>query len=182
MVKILQKEDPILRKISRPVEETELEGKEVKKIVSKMITALKSCDDGVAIAAPQIGESIRIFVVSPKIFEIENGEFKETHTEPKDEDFLVFINPEIVKKSSKKVLMEEGCLSVRWLYGKIKRYEKVTIKALDQNGQKINRGASGILAEVFQHEIDHLDGKLFVDQARDIFEMKPEEINANKRK
>ena len=74
---------------------------------------------------------------------------------------------------------EEGCLSVRWKYGKVKRAQKATISALDENGKQFERGASGILAQVFQHETDHLDGKLFIDLARDVHDLPPEEIKNN---
>ena len=177
MIKIVQKENPVLRKIAKPIDKEDIDTPKTKKVIEKMIAALDGCDDGVAIAAPQIGESLRIFVVSPKIFEIENSKNKTTNLEtalPSEQKYLIFINPEIIKKSSRKKIMEEGCLSVRWLYGKIKRHEKVTMTALNEKGEKITRGASGLLAEVFQHEVDHLDGKLFIDSATEIFEMKPE--------
>ena len=72
--------------------------------------------------------------------------------------------------------MEEGCLSVRWLYGKVKRSVRVTLSAQDDTGKKIERGASGLLAQIFQHEVDHLDGVLFIDKASDVWEMTEEEI------
>jgi peptide deformylase len=89
---------------------------------------------------------------------------------------LVFINPEIIKKSKEVKEMEEGCLSVRWLYGKVKRSNKVTVKAIDQTGKEFVMGASSLLAQIFQHEIDHLDGILFTDKAKDLEEIKPKEI------
>ena len=61
--------------------------------------------------------------------------------------------------------MEEGCLSVRDIYGKVKRYQKATISAYDENGKKFTMGGSGLLAQVFQHECDHLEGVLFIDKA-----------------
>ena len=72
--------------------------------------------------------------------------------------------------------MEEGCLSVRYLYGKVSRANKVTIEAFDESAKKFTRGASGILAQIFQHETDHLDGVLFIDKAKDLTEVLPEEI------
>ena len=72
--------------------------------------------------------------------------------------------------------MEEGCLSVRWLYGKVRRSSKATINAYDEHGKKIVRGASGLLAQIFQHECDHLDGTLFIDKAKELWEMSEEEI------
>ena len=89
---------------------------------------------------------------------------------------LVFINPRITRLSQKKVWLEEGCLSVRFQYGKMKRAAKVTVEAEDRNGQKFTWNGSGIMAQVFQHEIDHLDGILFTDKAIDIKEVKPEDL------
>ena len=141
-----------------------------------MSAALKSQNDGVAIAAPQIGYSFRIFVVSGKIFHKNfikgEEEFKKVSNKeiPKD---LVFINPKISKLSREKEWVPEGCLSVRWLYGKTFRSKKATITAYDENGKKIIRGASGLLAQIFQHETEHLDGILFIDNAKDIKEELP---------
>ena len=149
-----------------------------------MAQALASQSDGVAIAAPQIGYSLRIFVVSGKIFE-EN--FMREKIEPKEPPpslplvkgegkfkDLVFINPVISKLSRKKAWMPEGCLSVRPIYGKTYRSEKATVTAYDENGIKFVRGGSGLLAQIFQHETDHLNGILFIDHAKD---MREEELN-----
>ena len=148
-----------------------------------MSMALKSQNDGVAIAAPQIGYSLSIFVVSGKIFHkdfIKGGEtptpegvgvpIKSVGKKIKD---LVFINPKISKLSHEKDWLPEGCLSVRWLYGKTFRSKKVTITAYDENGKKFARGASGLLAQIFQHETDHLNGILFIDHAKEIKEELP---------
>ena len=78
--------------------------------------------------------------------------------------------------------MPEGCLSVRWLYGEVKRSTNATILAYDEKGEKFTRGAGGLLAQIFQHETDHLDGILFTDKARNLEEMSPESVNqASKR-
>ena len=69
--------------------------------------------------------------------------------------------------------MEEGCLSVRWKYGKVMRSEKATITAYDENGKKFSRGATGLIAQIFQHETDHLDGVLFIDKADNIVDLPP---------
>ena len=69
--------------------------------------------------------------------------------------------------------MEEGCLSVRWLYGQVDRSERVTLRAYDEKGKKLERGASGLLAQIFQHEVDHLDGILFTDKATQIEDLPP---------
>src|SRR6185295_15811219 len=86
---------------------------------------------------------------------------------------LVFINPKISKLSRDKEWVPEGCLSVRWLYGRTYRSKKATVTAYDENGKKFVRGASGLLAQIFQHETDHLNGILFIDHAVDIKEELP---------
>jgi len=167
--KILSQEDKRLREISIDVPFDEIKSDKIQKIIKEMSEVLASQDDGVAIAAPQIGVNLRIFVVSGKVFEREEG--------PKMPD-RVYINPKVIKVSKKTVLKSgEGCLSVRWLYGKVMRHTNITIEYYDENKNFHIRGAGGLLAHIFQHEIDHLDGILFVDKAIDVEEILPEEIN-----
>jgi len=172
MVKILNKNNKILRAIAKPVPVKKIVSPEIQKILKDMKTALASQDDGVAIAAPQIGVSLRIFVVSGKAVAYMKGENEE---EEKIYPDIVFINPKITKRSKEKKLMEEGCLSVRYLYGKVSRSQKVQLEAYDENGNKLARGASGLMAQIFQHETDHLDGVLFIDTAEKLEEILPEE-------
>ena len=87
---------------------------------------------------------------------------------------MVFINPEILKTSKNKAVFEEGCLSVRWLYGKVRRSQKTLVKAYNENGKLFTMGGSGLLSQAFQHEIDHLNGILFTDKATNLKEIKPE--------
>lgn len=136
-------------------------------IVARMKKALASQSDGVALAAPQIGVTLRIFVVAGFILKKKNDE--------KTPDDKVLINPEIVSLSKEKEWLEEGCLSVRYLYGEVSRAKKVKVRAYDERGKRFTIGASGLLAQIFQHEIDHLDGKLFTDRARNVRELTPEE-------
>ncbi|MEK7634997.1 MAG: peptide deformylase [Patescibacteria group bacterium] len=185
MNEIVQKDNKILRKIAKEVPIEEIGSRKIETIIRRMIKALDSQDDGVAIAAPQIGENLRIFVVSKKIFEI-MAEEKMKSTASKREKLetfaeeqvgykdMVFINPQILKTSKKKMPMEEGCLSVRWLYGKVERAEKTLVKAYDENGKPFTMGGTGLLSQAFQHETDHLDGVLFTDKATGLKEMVPE--------
>ncbi|MDO8493217.1 MAG: peptide deformylase [bacterium] len=170
MAEILQKEDPVLRKTAKEVSLEDIGSKKIDKILAEMTGTLESCEDGVALAAPQIGESIRVFVVSPRAFQISRNEEVKDGLK-KEADKLIYINPVITKRSVRKVTLDEGCLSVRHIFGKIKRHQKVTIEAYDENGQKFIRGASGLLAEIFQHETDHLNGILFIDSAEDLIKM-----------
>jgi peptide deformylase len=167
---ILQRENPVLREVAKSVPVDEITGTKITEIIQNMSTAMALQKDGVAIAAPQIGVNLRIFVVSGKLLREADKTFKG------DGSDLVFINPVILKLSKEKKDVEEGCLSVRWLYGKVRRSVRATISAYNEKGQKIERGASGILAQAFQHEVDHLNGILFIDKAKEVWEMSPEEI------
>ena len=163
---IRQKENPALRQIAKPVPIADLPAAWVKKLIDDMSTALAVCVDGVALAAPQIGESWRIFIIGERAFP--DGD--KTKTWPGD---LVFINPTIIRRSRKQVELAEGCLSVRNQYGTTKRHERVSVAAYDLAGRKFVRHGSGLLAQVFQHEIEHLDGVLFTDRAWDLHEVGP---------
>jgi len=173
MKKILQKEEKVLRLVAKEVKLSEIKSLKIKKVLKEMSASLKSQNDGVAIAAPQIGYSLRIFVVAGKIFEKDfargGAEKPETVSTDKIKD-LVFINPKISRLSRDKEWMPEGCLSVRPVYGKTFRSKKATITAYDEEGKKFTRGASGLLAQIFQHETDHLNGILFIDHAEELRE------------
>lgn len=176
MVIILQKENPILRKIAKPVPKAMFGTPELAKIITDMKAGIATQEDAVAIAAPQIGLSLRIFVVAGKVFDMLLGK-EDTTPEPiPDTPDMVFINPEIIKLSKEKKVMEEGCLSVRYLYGDIERAKKAKVRAYNEKGKKFEIGGSGLLAQIFQHETDHLDGKLFIDSATDIASLSREEI------
>lgn len=192
MVKIVQKEDPVLREHALPVNPKDFGSPRLKKILDDMVTALEKEEDGVAIAAPQIGIALRIFIVSHRAFEYaDEEEGREEELEDLRSDYvnlakpplrkkkmrsdMVFINPVITKLSRKKKWVPEGCLSVRWLYGEVSRSEKATVRAYDQNGKVFTWGGSGLLAQIFQHETDHLDGTLFIDSARKIETITAEE-------
>lgn len=177
MTSIVQIGDPVLRKVAPEIPPKEISGVKVQTIIRKMKEALDSQEDGVAIAAPQIGESIRIFVVSKKTFDVpenvEERREKKKELSSKKYGHLVFINPVIEKISKRKALLEEGCLSVRYKYGQIERAEKATVKAYDEFGKRFTRGGKGLLAQIFQHETDHLNGILFIDSAVDVKDVPP---------
>ncbi|HEY4478414.1 MAG TPA: methionyl-tRNA formyltransferase [Candidatus Paceibacterota bacterium] len=173
MIEIVNSKNPVLRKKAKAVPISHIKEAEIQKIINNMKSILKTQNDGIAIAAPQIGVSQRIFVVSGTVLKLADKKYKG------DGNDLVFINPEIIKISKEKQEVEEGCLSVRWKYGYTKRAKKVSIKAYNEKGEKIERGASGVLAQVFQHEIDHLEGILFTDNAYDVRDMPPENMKAN---
>ncbi len=168
MKSFVETSHPVLRKIAAEVPVKEITSPKIKRVLRDMSELLATQDVGVAIAAPQIGESLRIFLVSGTILKLADPKYK---GEEKD---LIFIHPVITTLSKEKQEVEEGCLSVRWKYGKITRAKKATIEAYDEFGNHFERGASGLLAQVFQHETDHLEGVLFIDSAYDVKEIPPE--------
>ncbi len=164
MKEIIQDGHPVLRKKAEEVPIEDIFSKEIQNLIQDMHQSLASQRDGVALAAPQIGVSKRIFVVAPFIFE-----------NPEKEK-LVYINPRILSRSSESSWKEEGCLSCRWKIGEVDRAEEVEIEAYDEKGQYFRRKASGLLAHIYQHETDHLEGILFIDKARNLRDMTDEEI------
>ena len=165
-----------------------------------MKETLKNPPSGVGLAAPQVGESLRIFIVSEESEEIdraEKGGWKrrdrknlpkpegpgsrptevglgtaEKNREPYEQrewKYYTFINPLVKNISRKKAEDTEGCLSVREKFGRVLRHEKIMVEAHDENGKKFTRGSSGFFARVMQHELDHLNGILFIDKTEEIF-------------
>lgn len=170
MKDIIQRDNPTLRQNAKIVPIADIGSTKINSIIDNMSAAMAEQKDGIAIAAPQIGILLRIFVISGSLLRQADKNYTG------EENNLIFINPEITKLSKDKKEMEEGCLSVRWLYGKVKRSTRVTIRAYNEKGEKIERGASGLLAQIFQHETDHLNGILFIDKAEQVWEMTEEEI------
>jgi peptide deformylase len=160
MKPIVQEPASVLRDTAPIVADTEFNTLALKKNLTDMSEALAREEDGVAIAAPQIGISKRIFLISKKVFS------------DATED-VVCINPTFVRLGKKKINVSEGCLSVRWKYGMVKRAETATIRALSLEGHEFVLQGRGLLAQIFQHEIDHLDGVLFIDKATKIETVPP---------
>jgi peptide deformylase len=154
-----------LREVARAIKKEEFDTPYLHDVVATMHKALARESDGVALAAPQIALPLRIFVVSPNAYD------KDAKWKP-----LLFINPTLTKVSKRTAVMQEGCLSVRWIYGKTKRAISATVEAYDITGNKFSYGASGLIAHIFQHEIDHLDGVLFIDHGFDLEEYTEAEI------
>ena len=159
---IVQEGEPVLRGKAKPVAKKDISSPKIVKIIARMKKALAKEAFGVALAAPQIGEPLRIFVIAGKVFAQEIKEGEKALPMPPDR---VFINPEITRLSRKKIEMSEGCLSVRGKYGTVMRHEKASIKALDENGKAITYHGAGLVGHIFQHECDHLEGVLYTDKA-----------------
>jgi peptide deformylase len=134
---------------------------EIRQVVLDMEAATLDWEDsrehevGVALAGIQIDKKLRIVIIRENIDDKANREFR------------VFINPEIVKTEGKIEEDFEGCLSIKDVYGKVPRYTKVKVKALDLEGKEFRITAEGFLARVFQHEIDHTKGKVFIDYIKE---------------
>ena len=167
--------NPALRKVAREIAVSEIESKRIQTIIAEMKKLLSKEEFGVALAAPQVGESLKLFVVSGRA--LARGS-RNSPDEPEKKDEApaladqVYINPELLKLSRKKTEKHEGCLSLRGFWGLVPRAEKATIRAYDEKGARFTRGASGFLAHIFQHEMDHLEGILYTDKAAKIYEEK----------
>mgnify|MGYP001613219870 FL=1 len=148
ILKIIQEKNPILRKKAEPVKNPK--SPEIKELIADMIATMIEIK-GVGLAAPQVGVSSRVFTANV------------------DDKIFVFINPEVKDFSDDTVSFEEGCLSVQKVWGQIVRPKKLTVKALDENGKPFKIRTKGLLARVIQHEIDHLNGTLFIDKAEKLF-------------
>ncbi len=165
VAEIVQDGDQILRKAAQLVPPKDIGSSRLMRIIKEMKAALAKEEHGVALAAPQIGVGLRLFIVSKKVF-ADAHVTTEDGTPPQDD--LVFINPEITRRSRKINRVSEGCLSVRGIFGMARRHDKVTVKAYNEKGERFVWNGSGLMAQIFEHEADHLDGVLFIDHAEDL--------------
>ena len=145
---VLVHPNPELKIASLHVDEARFGTDELNSLVLDLKEAMKE-DKGIGIAAPQVGVRDRIIIVDM----IDSGP-------------TAFVNPKIVSRSMSKIDFEEGCLSVPGVYGMVERHKKVKVKAYSQDGHPITLSLKGTLSVVFQHEIDHLDGILFIEKVK----------------
>jgi peptide deformylase len=149
ILKILVEPNKGLRKKSEPIDEDKITTAEFQELCDNLAeTMIKK--DGIGLASPQIGKNIRLVVVNTK-----NGP-------------VFLFNPKITEKSWLKEWGEEGCLSVPLTFGNVRRHKKIVCNFCNRAGKKDKLKASGLLARVIQHELDHLDGILFIDKAKNI--------------
>lgn len=146
---IIVNPNPILKKKSAEIGAKKISSEEIQELCLNMEKTMEE-KKGVGLAAPQIGKNIRLIIINTK----DGG--------------VAMFNPKIAKKSLTKEWGEEGCLSVPGVFGQVKRHKKIECKYLDKTGKEIKTRAEGLMARVIQHEIDHLDGVLFIDKARDV--------------
>lgn len=158
VLKICTYPDPILREQAEPVEVID---DDIQKLIDDMAETMY-CAPGIGLAANQVGRPLRLIVIDLQKEDCDNG-------------LIALINPELVNASGE-ASIEEGCLSVPEFFASVKRAEEVVVSGLNREGKKIEISAGGLLAIVLQHEMDHLDGKLFIDRInpviRDIFKRK----------
>ncbi|MEK7548908.1 MAG: peptide deformylase [Patescibacteria group bacterium] len=144
----------------------------IKKMKSSMIKA-----NGIGLSANQIGLDLQLFVAQISDEPLKRGKNnKIILPSSKSMKSYIIFNPKIAKFSKKETIMEEGCLSVPGIYGEVERPEKITLEGYDRYGRKKKIKAEELLARVFQHEIDHLNGILFIDRAKNLHKT---EINRN---
>lgn len=148
-LQVITEPNPILRQKSINVEKHDIKTDEFQKLVRDMAVTMEQ-EDGAGLAAPQISKNIRLIVINIK------------------DGVLAMVNPVITKASLLKEWGEEGCLSVPGIFGQVKRHKKIKCKFLDTKGKLRYIEAEGMMARVIQHEIDHLNGILFIDKARNL--------------
>jgi peptide deformylase len=152
--------DKTLRQKARKVSSF---GPDLQSLIDDMVETMRSAP-GVGLAAPQVNVPLRVIVV----------EFNESEDEEIPPKLSVVVNPEITRFSSEDEIGTEGCLSIPGIVGDVERPLTVTIKGLNRRGQPLKIKASGWLARIFQHEVDHVDGVLFVDRAERVWQIEGE--------
>lgn len=174
-----EEKNPVLRQKAGDIPVAEICAKPIQKLIKEMKALLAKEEYGVAVAAPQVGEPLKLFIISGRA--LARGA-RNAPDEPNDDleahssqltallPDQVYINPELIKISRAKSPKHEGCLSIRGKWGTVPRAEKATIRAYDEHGVQLTRGASGFLAHIFQHELDHLEGILYTDKATHIYD------------
>jgi peptide deformylase len=156
-MQIITHPNDILRKKAVKVTDADFNSKEFKKFIDEMSGAMLE-KDGLGLAAPQVGVSKRLFIANTK------------------QGPIAMINPKIIKKSWRKETDEEGCLSLPGVYGDVARYKTLKVKAQNHQGREVVLEAKGLFARVIQHEMDHLDGVLFIDRAKKTRDMRKAEL------
>lgn len=156
--------EQVLRKKARKVTEF---GSDLQNLIDGMVETMRQAP-GVGLAAPQVNVSSRVIVV----------EFGDEEDEEAPKRLYTLVNPEIIRASTEKEMGIEGCLSIPDFIGEVERNSAVTIKAQNRRGQSVRIKADGWLARIFQHEIDHLEGVLFIDRADRVWKPESEEEKA----
>ncbi len=160
-LEILTYPNPQLREVSENVKEFT---PEIKKLADDMLDTMYDAN-GIGLAAPQVGQLYRMLVIDTRPRDLESSRYENddmTELESKIKQPLILINPEIINGTGK-TTFDEGCLSVPSFFETVERFEKVEVKAFDVNGKEFRFTTDGLLAICIQHEMDHLEGTLFID-------------------
>ncbi len=153
--------DPVLRRKARKVTDF---GPKLQQLIDDMVDSMRA-EPGVGLAAPQVGVQERVIVV----------EFGDEEDEKAPLKLYTVVNPEFTRLSKDTLVGTEGCLSIPGYLGEVERHASVVVKGQNRRGQPLTIKAQGWLARIFQHEIDHLDGVLFVDKATKVWRLTKEE-------
>ncbi|MEK7634550.1 MAG: peptide deformylase [Patescibacteria group bacterium] len=153
--------------------------KDINELIKKMKETMFEAN-GIGLSANQVGLNMKMFIaLIPEKPLKRNEKNKIIMPSPDEAKFYAIFNPEIIKSSKKESEIEEGCLSVPGIYGEVKRPEKISISGFDKNGRKIKIKTEKLGARVFQHEIDHLNGILFIDRAKTIYKINTQDKKNN---
>lgn len=158
ILKVARLGHPVLRKTAKKVDVEKISSEEIQRLIDDMIDTMQEYD-GVGLAAPQVHQSLQISVIE--------SDKNPRYPEAPDIPLTILINPEVTYMSEEIVEGWESCLSVKDLRGKVSRSAEVNITACDRAGERITLEASGFIAIVLQHEIDHLNGTVYLDRMKD---------------
>lgn len=156
--------DERLRQNSRPLTTAEISDVVFAKLCDDLISTMHA-DDGIGLAAPQVGHSIRLIAVGASAFSDQDDIPFDTKSD------VILINPEITTYSWKTNIDEEGCLSVPGYAGFVERHTSITVRAQTRDGRSVTFATTGYCARVLQHEIDHLNGILYIDRAKKVWKL-----------
>jgi peptide deformylase len=162
---------PVLREKAKPVRQIT---PAIETLIDDMIETMREAP-GVGLAAPQVGVGIQVIVVEYAEGSENADADADAAAEPKPKKLYAVLNPEITRNSKETELGNEGCLSIPDYMGEVERYNTVTVKGLDRHGKSFKLKTKGWLARIFQHEIDHLNGVLFIDRTDKVWKAEPEE-------
>ena len=168
---IITPDNPVLRKKAHAVKD--VTDPALQRLIDDMIETMREAP-GVGLAAPQVAVSQRLAVIEYA----PGSENLDEEAEPPAPKLFVIVNPEITQRSEALVDGAEGCLSIPGYAGNVLRHQAVTVRALNRKGRPVKIKATGWLARIFQHEIDHLDGVLFIDRASKVWKSKDSEVLA----
>ncbi len=169
---IVTEPNAVLHEIAKDVSATDFDAPEIRRLIADMKGTLARALDGVGLAAPQIGISRKVFLVSEEAKYIDAGGPGERDLKKQPWEQYVFINPRLIRNSRKKIVLAEGCLSVPGKFGEIPRSDKVELSWYDEKKAKHTRGFVGFFARVIQHELDHLGGTLITKRAKRLVDLK----------